>query len=64
MKKKLKFTDKHKALAMRSKLKTLKDFHDQENIFLDFSAETRWNLLLKKTFVLKVFYQFESRAAG
>lgn len=62
VKKKFSISDEREAIKLKDKLKILKDFHDQENIFLDFSARIKRTLLLKKVFKFKIYYRFESKA--
>jgi hypothetical protein len=52
--------DFQKASDLNSKLRFLKKLQDQENIFLDFSAETKGGLLKKKSYKFKIYYKYES----
>ena len=59
-KKILEIVDKGEALELKEKLQILKRLNDQENIFLDFTAESKLGLFGKKKYKFKIYYRFES----
>jgi hypothetical protein len=52
--------DKTKALELNEKLIILKQFKDEENIFLDYTAESNGGVFSKKQFKFKIYYRYES----
>ena len=50
-----------KASDLNTKLRFLKKLNDENNIFLDYSAESKGGILSKKKFKFKIFYKYERR---
>lgn len=53
-------TNHDQASDLNTKLRFLKKLQDENNIFLDYSAETKGGILSKKTYKFKIYYKYES----
>ena len=54
-------SDYTKASDLNTKLRFLKKLQDENNIFLDFSAETKGGVLSKKMYKFKIYYKYERK---
>lgn len=52
--------DKTHALEINQKLIILKDFGDQENIFLDYTSQAKGGVFSAREYKFKIYYRFQS----
>ena len=54
------FKDKKQANLLNEKLNILRNFNDNENIFLDFTSQANGGIFSKKEYKFKIYYRYQS----